>query len=160
MPFSVVERGGQDKGGHAGCMVFLALHSRAEFGRELRGAVFCLGEEVVWEVDFDLMEVISEGSKRLVVRFSEEQIEFRSVELESVYLAVLKFKGPDDGIGGEESCAGVAEPVVCAEWPVGLEPVLERSRRNLDMGSSPGYAFSILFLFLFKGLKFVRTFPQ
>lgn len=105
--------------------------------------MLCLSEEIVREVSFDLVEVVSERSKRLVVRFGEEQVEFRSVELEAIDLAVLKFKSPDDGIGGKESCAGAAESMVCAEWSVGLEPVLERSRGNLDMGSSPGYALGV-----------------
>lgn len=65
------------------------------------------------------------------------------MELEAIDLSVLKLKSPDDGIGCEELCACAAEPVVCAERSVGLEPVLQRSRGNLDMGSSTGYALGV-----------------
>ena len=87
------------------------------------------------KVGLDLPEVISERHEGAMVGMLEEDVELCAVELESVDLAVLKFEHADDRFGCEESRAGASEPVICAKWTVGLEPVLERARGDLYMRS-------------------------
>ena len=85
------------------------------------------------KVGLDLLQVISERREGAMVGIVEEDVELCAVELESVDLAVFKFEYADDRFGCEESRAGASEPVICAKWTVGLEPVLERARWDFNV---------------------------
>ena len=82
---------------------------------------------------YDLLEVKSEQGERAMVGNFEEQLELGAMKLDAVKPAVFEFEGADDGAGLVEATGGTTEAVVCAKWPVCLQPVLECWRGNLDM---------------------------
>ena len=96
--------------------------------------MLCFGEQIVGKLGLDLVEVVLERRESVVLGLIEEQVEFGAMKLETIDLAVLKFEAANDRVRRVQGRGDSTKPVVGAEWSVGLEPVLQRSSGNLNVG--------------------------